>query len=253
MSSGIDNDVTVLIPTSSIPRHPDTSMIDEVIASVRYWFPESWIMLLADGLRPEFADRESQYVEYLNRLQETADDHTIIRLFSRGHLHQTTMIINTLPNVVSPLILFCEHDIGLLTDRPIDWQMMADAIRSNRCDLVRLMLTEDVHPLHEYLYLPPMPDLPHLRPQRQWSGWTHLASTDYYRRLLTGFDTRAKMTVERYVVRLIESQPWDRNRLTSYVPDPQHAKRIYHLDGRLTADGTAKDPSFEEQEIYPPR
>jgi hypothetical protein len=251
MSSGIDNEVTVLVPTSVIPRHPDTSILDDTLASIRFWFPTSWIIIMADGVRPEFESRREQYAEYLRRVEGQLGERMILRKFDH-HCHQTTMVINTLPSVTTPLIYWSEHDQPLLTERPIDWTTLAAAILTNRCDLVRLMLMEEVHPAHEYLYNGWLEGLP-LRPQKQWSGWSHLASTEYYRRLLAGFDTRAKMTVERYVVRLVEPRPWEENRLTSYIPDPKQAKRLRHSDGRCSADGTFKDPTFEELEVYPPR
>jgi len=253
----IDSSVTVLIPTSSIQSHPSTAIIRETIASVRHHLPTAEIRILCDGIRPEFEHRRPQYVQYLFNLTGEVDEHTFVRTFDE-HSHQSTMVKLTLPSVTTPLVLWTEHDQALLTDadRPIDWQMISGAITAGAVELVRLMLTETINPLHEYLYSGPVDGYPQLLRNRQYSGWTHLASTEFYRRMLANFDTRAKMTIERYCYGFIETAgDWNKWKMASYIPDPERTKRIRHLDGRAGPgpNGTPRDPSFEELEVYPPR
>ena len=248
-----DQLTTVIMPTSPSPSHPDTRIIDETLRSVRHHFPESAIFILADGVRPELAHRRQDYSRYLDTLEERKPAHTHIYRFLNHH-HQTAMVKKILPEIPTSLLLWIEHDLPIRTDVPTDWQMMSTAIMSSRVDLCRLMLHEGVHPEHEHLYRPPMSDYPHLRPQRQFSGWTHLASTSMYRRLLKDYDpSRGRLMVERYVGGIIESGGWEQWKLTSYIPDPMAARRIYHLHGRGGVDGGEDDPTFVWLEKYLPR
>jgi hypothetical protein len=254
-----DQLTTIIVPTSPIPAHPDTSIIHGVLASLIYHFPASRVVITCDGVRQELAARQPAYDWYIRRLVDsvlpalsTFPHQFCVSLHDR-HMHQAAMMREVIGNVDTPLVLFCEHDIAVRTDVPTDWQMMANAIMSGRVDLCRLMLHEGVHPEHEHLYGPPIDEYPYLRPQRQFSGWTHLASTAMYRRLLQDFNPRARVMIERYVGRVIEPRPWSDFKLTSYIPDPAAARRIYHLHGRGGVDGAADDPTFVETEIYPPR
>jgi hypothetical protein len=260
-----DRLTTVICPTSPSPCHPSTRIIDETLRSVRHWFSDASILVLADGVRRELEHRRQSYSRYLNNLwngyspsERSLCDLAMCELVPNTHVyefidhhHQTAMVKEALPQIKTPLLLWIEQDQPIRTDVQIDWQMMTDAIMSGSVDLCRLMLHEGVHSEHEYLYQPPLTDYPHLRPQRQWSGWVHLASTDMYRRLLRDYDPRrGLLMVERYVGRIIEAHPWSDFKLTSYVPDPVAARRIYHLHGRGGVDGGQDDPTFAEQEIY---
>jgi hypothetical protein len=51
------NDVTIILATSVLPSHPDTSIIDETIKSIRVHFPNNEIIMQVDGLRQEQGDR----------------------------------------------------------------------------------------------------------------------------------------------------------------------------------------------------
>ena len=57
------NDVTIIVVTSVLPDHPDTSILDETIKSVRYHFPDNEIILQIDGLRDERLNRKNDYDE----------------------------------------------------------------------------------------------------------------------------------------------------------------------------------------------
>jgi len=60
--------ITVLIPTFWIPSCPDTSIIDEVILSVRERLPDAPIIIMCNGLRDELIHRKQDYYEYVSRL-----------------------------------------------------------------------------------------------------------------------------------------------------------------------------------------
>jgi len=46
-------DVTIIVVTSVLPDHPDTSILDETMRSVRHHFKDNEIILQIDGLREE--------------------------------------------------------------------------------------------------------------------------------------------------------------------------------------------------------
>jgi len=62
------NDVTIILVTSVLPDHPDTSILDETINSVRHHFPKNEIILQIDGLREERLNRKTDYDEFKNRV-----------------------------------------------------------------------------------------------------------------------------------------------------------------------------------------
>ena len=65
-------EITVVIPTSPIPSHPSTAIIDETIASVRKQLPDSRIIVTADGVRAEQVGMANNYFEYLVALNKQA-------------------------------------------------------------------------------------------------------------------------------------------------------------------------------------
>lgn len=244
--SGIDPEpepVTVLIPTSPIAAHPDTSIIEETIRSVRFWHPSAEIVVMCDGVRPEQEHYRSRYETYLKRLVWLAHrDQRILPVIHDEHLHQVEMTRRALPLVSSPTVLFVEHDTPLVTDEPIDWAPLVDAVRSGDADLVRFHYEAGVHPEHEHLMLDDKPrdvrGAPLLRTV-QWSQRPHLANTGFYRRLLDQeFPPGYVGMVEDHMHGVVHSAwreyglaGWDRYRLWMYAPEG-NIKRSLHLDGR---------------------
>lgn len=243
--------VTVLIPTSPIAAHPDTSIIEETIASVRYWHPSAGIIVMCDGIRPEQEHYRSAYETYLKRLCWLAHrDQRILPMIHDTHLHQAEMTRRALDMVSSPLVLFVEHDTPLVTDEPIDWVSLTEAVRSGEADLVRFHYEAHVHPEHEHLMLDDKPKdvrgAPLLRTV-QWSQRPHLASAAFYRRLLrdefpagyVGMLEDRMHGVVHNAWREYGLAGWDRYRLWMYAPEGQ-IKRSLHLDGR------GDDPKWAE-------
>jgi hypothetical protein len=242
--------VTVLIPTSPIAAHPDTAVIEETIASVRYWHPDAEIVVMCDGVRPEQEHYRERYSEYLERLVWlAARDGRILPVIHGEHLHQAEMTRRALDLVDSPLVLFVEHDTPLVTDEPIDWPAIEAAARTD-VDLVRFHYEAMVHPEHEHLMLDTVPrdvrGAPLLRTV-QWSQRPHLANTGWYRKLLADhFPPGYKGMVEDVMHGVVHNEwrefglaGWDRYRLAMYAPGG-NLKRSLHLDGR------GADPKWSE-------
>src|SRR5579859_1773176 len=117
----LDDQVTILIPTSPIPRHPDTSLIEECVGSIRIHFPKARIIIMADGVRPQVEHRREQYAEYKEKLAKLCNEFKLGRtelcIFSEPS-QQATMTKNVLHHHVNtPLIMFVEHD-AVFRDQP---------------------------------------------------------------------------------------------------------------------------------------
>lgn len=241
--------VTVLIPTSPIAAHPDTSIIEQTIASVRFHHPTAEVVVMCDGVRPEQEHYRERYSEYLNRLcWLAARDGRILPLVYEQHLHQAEMTRSALDHVESPLILFVEHDTPLVTDEPIDWPALQAACLSE-VDLVRFHYEAMVHPEHEHLMLDTDPRDVHGAPLLrtvQWSQRPHLANTGWYRKVINdNFPPGYKGMLEDVLHGVVHNEwrqwgkaGWDRYRLAMYAP-AGNLKRSLHLDGR------GEDPKWE--------
>ena len=63
----MDN-LTAIIPTSPIKSHPDTSIIEETIKSIRHHLPDSEIIVTFDGVREEQEDLLEEYTEFKKQM-----------------------------------------------------------------------------------------------------------------------------------------------------------------------------------------
>lgn len=61
-------DITIVIPTSVIPSHPSTDIIEETINTIRVHLPDNEIIIQVDGLRDERLDWKDRYDEFKTRL-----------------------------------------------------------------------------------------------------------------------------------------------------------------------------------------
>ena len=55
--------ISILLPTSPIPHHPSTHILDEVIESIRVHFPDNELFLMIDGVRGQVEHRRADYEE----------------------------------------------------------------------------------------------------------------------------------------------------------------------------------------------
>lgn len=233
--------ITVLIPTSSIPSHPDTRIIEETINSVRTHLPYSEIILMIDGIRTEQNQRTDQYNEYIRRLLHIANKQKCYPLIFDEHQHQANMTREALKHVTTPLILFVEHDTPITPDREIPFQSIANSILSGQADLVRLHHEALILDVHKYLMFDLLPveicGIPMMRTQ-QWSQRPHVTSVAFYKRILSDyFNPGMKTMIEDKMYGVVEQackdglMGWYNFRLWIYTPDGD-IKRSYHTDGR---------------------
>jgi len=231
-----DPNITVLIPTSPSPLHPDDAIIRETMESVRLHLPNSRMIVMCDGIRPELAHREGAYREYLQKLYNGKDFDVV---WIGEWVHQAGLMKATLPMVLTPLVLWIEHDMPLLP-REINWKGLTASVLEGHTNHVRFMLRPQIHPEHMHLMHGCMNvhDC-HLVRTSQWSGWVHLASTDFYRQIMARFSEHCRTMIEDYAQGIVQAHPWEASKLTIYYPSEEDSARCYHLDARRG------DPKFE--------
>lgn len=260
----IDSQITVLVPTSPIPSHPSTELLDKVIASIRFHLPESKIIIMADGVRSQVGHRAAQYEEYLSRVSDKLArmeyGNAMMPIFTEP-THQagmTDMMLDA--HVDTPYVAFFEHDVTLVTnqnprdeentgvthpeDCVIRWDEIVDLLESGGSNLVRFYLWEKIWHEHQYLMRGQMIQGSSRFIQTvQFSGWPFVARTDYLWHLLTeAVPCGEKTMIEPAVYGLISESSWEQHRLTIYLPEP-NGRRFYHLNGRVDATTGLRDSS----------
>jgi len=246
---GIQEALTVIIPTSPIPSHPSTEIIDQTIKSVRF-HTNSDIILTIDGIRPEQENMQEQYEEYIRQLLWKCNfEYTnIMPVIFNEHKHQSGMMKETLPLVKTPLLLYVEHDTPLVTDMPIDWQYLIQIILDQKAHVIRFHYESFVPKEHEYLMVgKPEGDL---LKTVQWSQRPHLARTEFYKDAMRFFSEDANCFIEDLLygkllaaVQVEGVGNWQDWKVFIYHPEGD-IKRSLNLDGRGT------DKKYEKEQIW---
>lgn len=230
--------ITCMISCSPIKSHPDTSIIEECIESLKDYRPFSRIIVMADGVREEQAHYQPRYAEFLSRLQKKYPD---LDIFSMSeHKHQARTMRDCLQFVTTPVILFIEHDMALTGDIPFD--TMIRMIMNEEADLIRLLYEDNDLINYTHLMMEKVGDF---TKTKQWSQRPHVAGTEYYRRILNNnFSPNSKTFIEDRMHGVIEAEDnWNNNKLWTYTP-PVPVQRFTYKDGR---DG---DPKYDDKLIY---
>lgn len=233
--------VSVLIPTSPIPSNPSIDIIKETIESVRHHMPDAEVFIMIDGIKEAQLDKYDVYQLYIQNLLRYINlEHTnIYPVLFQEHMHQAAMTKATIENyVITPLILFVEHDTPLTTDTDIDWDKCIAQIESGKANIVRYHFEAFIPEPHKYMMLDQKPVDGFTR-TLQWSQRPHLASTAYYRRILNDyFSPESKIMIEDVMHGIVVEDHkqfgitgWNEHRIVIYTP-PGNIKRSYHLDGR---------------------
>lgn len=245
--------ISVVIPVSPIRFHPDCSILTATVESVRHWLPDAEIWLTFDGVRTENELWRDNYELHIHDALKLADTvwHPVVPILFEEHQHQTGMLRRILPQIRTPLILYVEQDTPLVTDEPVDWDALSDAILSGTSNLIRLYHEAVTPKGHEHLMHGDEPGTPLLRTS-QWSQRPHLASTAYYKRIINGcFTPNAKAFVEDRMYGVLTEAynvdglvGWHQHRVHIYRPDGDNWKRSLNLDGRGGAE------KFDESQVF---
>lgn len=255
----VSGQISVVIPTSPIPRHPDTGMIERTIESIRFHLPDSRIYIMCDGVRPNVEFRRAQYEEYKIRLIEkcTKLRANIHITLNQEYSQQAIMMRKALDMIDTPYVLFCEHDGELVTthnprdgfqntlpeDCKINWQDITDLLGSGGANFVRFYAWEKIVPEHAHLMGGQMIQGSSKFIQTvQYSQWPHIANCDFYRKMLSRYVApHDRKMIEIAMYGPVVESLWEQFRVCIYYPEP-NARRFYHRNGR--ADETGKqDPA----------
>lgn len=242
-----DDLITVIVPTSPVPRHPATDHLEETLASIRERLPRAEIILVCDQPRPELAHRGAAYQEYLRRVcwRANLEWRNVRPLVLPSWQHQAMATRAALRLVRTPLMLFVEHDTPLVGEIP--WGPLCEVLQSGAANVVRCYHEVVVHPDHRHLMLGEPEYLgagaPLLRTM-QWSQRPHLARVEFYReRIMPMFSRRARTMIEDVVHGAQDSDFTDRGEAAwwdwrTYLLHPETpvseggVKRSTHLDSR---------------------
>jgi hypothetical protein len=232
------NDITIVIPTSVSPVHPSTEIIDEVIRSIRQYFPDNEIILQVDGLRHEQSHRKDMYDEYKNRVlwKSMHKWKNVLPIIFDEFSHQSNMMNKTISLIKTPLMFYVEGDIAFQDNLDIDWQSVIDMISSDKAYTVRFYTYNRViEPVHMYLMGDQDGDFIKCS---QWSQQPHMSYVWYYRDVVLPNTTPKLFIEDKYYGKLLSDckdseDGWMSHRLWLYNPqDKDDIRIVNNLDGR---------------------
>ena len=235
--------LTVLVATSPIPSHPQTRIIEETVVSVRER-TNAEIILMIDGVREEQEDRKYNYQVYIHDLLWLCKQWgKCYPMIFDTHQHQANMTREALRCVRTPTVMFMEHDTPL-REKPwsIPLDEMCEVIEGGKVNLIRLHYEASVLDVHQHLMPSKEPqmvgDVPLLK-CAQWSQRPHLASTEFYRKIIDEyFPVTSRTMIEDKMYGVLENAwftrglaGWNDFKVWMYAPEGD-IKRSLNLDGR---------------------
>jgi hypothetical protein len=229
----IDDQITILISTSHVPEHPETTTIDETVSSIRQTLPKSLIVIQCDGLSDKHAEdpkRMLRYQGYKYRLQGRYDNSVVLEY--DANINQAGMLGRALEYVKTPLICYLEHDWCLSPN--IEWERLGNIILSGMANYVKFHAYCRIHPFHWGMMVDHViwDGVPLFR-TLQYSQNPHLASTDFYRAIYASHLHDRTGAIEEIMHGPCACGPWDRWKLTIYDPENEGTMQMCrHIDGR---------------------
>lgn len=231
--------ITILIPTSPIPSHPSTEILDETIANIRK-YTDAHIVIMCDGIHPSLEHRRKDYQEYKNCVSNKYLKNDLNNQFTfmwcGAHAHQAEMTRHALRHVTTPLILFCEHDTSPIGEIPFD-EICEVVQNSQTINCVRFNIFDRIIPEHEHLMLEEVVENSiKMRRTIQWSQRPHIAKTSWYKNIINQYFPEGQKTMIEDVMHgavqtSYEELGHDIFGLAIYTPDGNQL-RSYHSDGR---------------------
>lgn len=240
----INEVMSIVVPTSPIPSHPSTEIIEKTIESIRHHTAMD-IFITIDGVRPEQEDIRVIYDEYVRRLLWLCNykwENVTPVLFEK-HVHQSGMMKEVLKMIRTPLLMYVEHDTPLVTDEEIDWIVIVKALMARDSNVVRFHYEAHIPEEHQYLMLHNRNIGDKFTATKQWSQRPHVARTEFYREIMRFFSPEANCFIEDLIYsECVRGNPED---WLVYIYTPgKNIKRSLNLDGR------GKDQKFEKEQIW---
>lgn len=244
--------ITILIPTSPIPSHPSTAILDETIANCRK-LTDTQIIIMFDGIAEKLKHRKDAYIEYFTevmkkcRLGKYGD---CVTVSSDEHIHQAIMTRFVLDKYIkTPLIMFCEHDTSPIGEIPFN--EICEYVRDSEIiNYIRFNIFEQIPEEHKHLIIgdPFYPEI--VTPEGakpfygvritrtiQYSQRPHIAKSNWYRQILNDHFKPNQKTMIEDVMHSVVQVAYDRQGrkdaygLAIYTPIGNQL-RSYHADGR---------------------
>jgi hypothetical protein len=234
----MNRDITVVIPTSPIRSHPDTTMLEKCIEDIRVHLPDSEIIVMIDGIRSEQEYLRTQYDEYKTRVlwKSLHQWNNVLPIVYEQHMHQSGMMHDVLKKIKTPLILYVEHDTPLTPDRPINWEKCKEFIYSGEANTIRFHFENVIPTEHEGLMIG---EKDGFMRTYQWSQRPHLSSVIYYEQVMSYFPITARTMIEDLYHGIVMNDwygngrlGWNKHRLWIYYPPEGNIQRSYNMDGR---------------------
>jgi len=244
-----DDRITVVITSSPIVSHPDTTILEQVIESVRERLPTAEIIVVMDGVRPEQERLRADYQTYIQRVlwKCNFEWHNVLPVVMPQWGHQANSTRYALTFVETDVMLFLEHDTPIVGD--IDWAALIGTIESGYANAIRLHQDVEMHADHERVMIDHETQTINGVPLRRTMAWwqrPHLASTDFYREFLTEFfHPEARTMIEdllygkMWIDCVTHRHGWDKWKVWVYFPEGPDIRRSGHLDGRQ------QEPKFD--------
>lgn len=229
-----ESKISILVPMSPIKSHPDISIISHTIETIRFHFPTAALHIMMDGVRAEQESYRENYEKAQASLRRRMDGaNTRFWTFDK-QTHQVGMTREVLKHIETPLIMFVEQDMPIVINEPIEFEGILKLVLGGRLNLMRLM--HEAFPLacHEHLYRKVhVVEGIRFRETMQWSQRPHVASTDFYRKILDAhFSLDANSMIEDCMHGVAQDHEWEYTKMAVYLPNDRDAKRTYHTDGR---------------------
>lgn len=243
-----DDDMTVVIPVSPIPSHPETTIIDETIQSIRSHI-SSPILVTIDGVRKEQEDMRSSYNLFIDKLlwKCNFEYKDVLPVIFSKHRHQSGMMNDIIGRIKSKYVMYVEQDTPLVkrnVDDPstyIDWGYIKDSIGNGKANCIRLHFEAFIPDAHKHLMIGTPEN--NLLKTRQWSQRPHIASVQFYKSVMSLFSDKSNCFIEDYIHGKLQDGDWNKWKVFIYHPSGS-IKRSYHLNGRNGAE------KYDDRQIW---
>lgn len=235
---GIRHALTVIIPTSPIQSHPDTTIIEATIDSIREHLPDVEVLIMIDGVRDEQSGLTAKYREYTRRLLWLLNYKykNVYPVLFDEFSHQSRMTRETLLFIDTPYLMFAEHDTPICDD--IDFENILRFLEED-ANVVRLHFESVIPKDHEYMMMKPVEfDGIKYIPTAQWSQRPHIAKTDFYMKMMFRyFSDSSRTMIEDKVHGQLLAPFVDKGRSgwsdwRVYIYNADDMKHSLNLDGR---------------------
>lgn len=229
--------ITVVIPVSPIKSHPSTAILDETIASIKHHLPTAKIIVSFDGVREEQRDLAIAYGEHIRAVLYKHRD--IYPVIFGEHRHQSGMMKVLLEqHIHTPYVMYVEQDTPLEKE-PIEWGRILDLLEEGTSNCVRFHHESSIPKDHEHMMLNSFDTFTQTV---QWSQRPHVATTAFYRQMMSLFSPDSKSFIEDFIHGVVWNSylkdgklAYNQWRLHIYHPEG-NIRRSYHTDGRQGAE-----------------